>query len=142
MTGIGAMAFMSGKRFGFEKSFIMVFFVMLLTDIVYGFHASMVAVYGAYVLAIVIGRMTSTKGPAYTIVGSLLSSIIFFLLTNSVWLVSSSMYPRTLAGLFESYAAGVPFFRNTLIGDFLYLGVFSALSYVWNTRARIAFPKL
>ncbi len=30
------------------------------------------------------------------------------------------MYPRTMAGLMTSYAAGLPFFRRGLEGDFFF----------------------
>ncbi|MBI2443285.1 MAG: hypothetical protein HYV40_05260 [Candidatus Levybacteria bacterium] len=50
-------------------------------------------------------------------------SVLFFLITNfGVWLMGT-LYSRTLEGLLQSYIMGLPFFRNTLIGDFLYVGV-------------------
>jgi hypothetical protein len=50
----------------------------------------------------------------------LLGAIQFFLITNyCVWMFSN-FYPKTLAGLMACYAAGVPFFWNTLAGDICY----------------------
>ena len=55
---------------------------------------------------------------------SLFSSILFFIVTNfGVWMVSG-MYPHTMSGLFSAYAFAVPFFRNTIIGDLAYTGLF------------------
>ena len=54
------------------------------------------------------------------IVGAFSGSVIFFILTNlGVW-ISSTFYPKTVAGLVECYAMAVPFFSNTLLGSFFY----------------------
>ncbi|HTV56967.1 MAG TPA: DUF6580 family putative transport protein [Terriglobia bacterium] len=64
---------------------------------------------------------------------SVAASTIFFLVSNfGVWL-AWTMYPRSAAGLAECYAAGLPFYGNSLAGDLF----FSALmfgSYYWLLR--------
>ena len=51
----------------------------------------------------------------------LLSSLSFFIITNfGVWLMH---YPKSLTGLLECYTLAIPFFRNSLIGDFFFAGV-------------------
>jgi hypothetical protein len=51
---------------------------------------------------------------------TLASSLMFFGVTNlAVW-AAGSLYPRTLVGLILCYAAAIPFFRNSLIGDMAY----------------------
>lgn len=52
------------------------------------------------------------------IVGSsLLLSVSFFVASNfSVWF-EWNMYPKTLGGLMQCYAAGLPFFRNSVIAE-------------------------
>lgn len=66
---------------------------------------------------------------------SLFGSISFFLLSNfGVWL-GDALYPHSWTGLLECYAAGLPFFRNTLVGDLFYAAVMFG-SYHWlHTRA-------
>ncbi|HSE50100.1 MAG TPA: DUF6580 family putative transport protein [Terriglobales bacterium] len=55
---------------------------------------------------------------------ALSSSVAFFLVSNfAVWAVWA-MYPKTLAGLSACYIAGLPFFRNALIGDLAWTAVF------------------
>lgn len=50
----------------------------------------------------------------------LLGAIQFFVITNfGAWMFLNS-YPKTFAGLMACYAAGVPFFWNTLAGDIGY----------------------
>jgi len=53
---------------------------------------------------------------------SLAGSSVFFLITNfNVWL--GTLYPHTFAGLTACYVAAIPFFGNTLLGDFFFAGV-------------------
>ncbi len=142
MTGMGAMALMGGRRFGFEKAAVLVIISMLISDLIYGFHSSMWAVYGSLLIAAAIGKSIKRSGVSVLIGASIFSSLIFFLFTNfAVWASASSLYPHTIAGLIECYSAGIPFFRNTLIGDVIYLGVFSALSYLWDSRLAVVFHK-
>jgi hypothetical protein len=55
--------------------------------------------------------------------------VVFFLISNfGVWLSGGSLpgtvpYPHTLSGLADCYAAALPFFRGTLIGDWLFAGL-------------------
>ena len=54
--------------------------------------------------------------------GSLLASVIFFIVSNfGVW-AGGMIYPQNLVGLMECYAAAIPFFGNTLMGDLFYAG--------------------
>jgi hypothetical protein len=51
---------------------------------------------------------------------SLVSSVLFFLATNFAWYPWSDLYPKTVDGLIHSYEMGLPFFRNTLMGDLFF----------------------
>jgi hypothetical protein len=81
-------------------------------------------VYGSFILTGIIGLWLKNHKNAQNIVGAtLLSSVLFFLITNfGVW--AAGWYPRTLSGLMQSYMMGLPFFRNTVLGDLCYTGVF------------------
>jgi multisubunit Na+/H+ antiporter MnhF subunit len=51
---------------------------------------------------------------------SLFGAIAFFILSNfGVW-AGSTMYPNTLSGLATCFAAGIPFFANTLAGNLFF----------------------
>lgn len=67
--------------------------------------------------------------------GALGASAIFFLVSNfGAWL-GSPMYPQDFNGLMAAYAAGLPFLRNTLLGDLVYTGVlFGAYQWYLSTR--------
>ena len=97
---------------------------MLLADVFLGFHGTMIWVYGSLIIITIIGFLlkrgvTLQNGAIATIGGSLL----FFLVTNfGVW-ASGSFYPKTVEGLISCYAAGIPFFGNTLAGSVFYSGL-------------------
>ena len=47
-------------------------------------------------------------------------AVIFFLVTNFAdWYLFNS-YAKSWQGLLDCYVAGIPFFRNTLLGDAFY----------------------
>jgi len=98
-------------------AYLVPLFIMVMSDLFLGFHTISIFVYAAFILVSFIG--TRTKKPSvFTI---LLSSISFFIVTNlGVWLIG---YPKTWTGLVECYTLAIPFFRNSLLGDFFYSGV-------------------
>lgn len=80
--------------------------------------------YGAMALIVFAGIFILRKINLKSIVaGSLTASIIFFLVTNfGAWL-GNPLYPQEVSGLFLSYAAGIPFFHFTVLGDLFYSGI-------------------
>jgi hypothetical protein len=76
-------------------------------------------------------KVTSGK----LIAASLIASIIFFLVTNfGSWLIDPmAIYPKTPTGLAAAYAAGIPFFWNTLLGDLFYTAVLFG-THEWVNR--------
>lgn len=68
-------------------------------------------------------------------------SVLFYLVTNwAVWMWSP-LYAPTWSGLVRSYAMGIPFFRNTLLGDLLFTAVFfgcyAAAAWGFQNRAAL-----
>ena len=73
-------------------------------------------------------------------VASLVMSTAFFLLTNlAVWAVGS-WYPTTFAGLGECYLAAIPFYRWTLISDFVFSQAIVAIYSVALYASTVAKP--
>ena len=118
VTPITAMALFSGVYFTDKKyAFIIPLLAMFLSDIFLGFSMITLFVYAAFILVGYIG-IASKKMNIKTI---LISSLSFFIITNfGVWLIG---YPKTFNGLLECYTLAIPFFRNSLIGDFFFAGV-------------------
>ncbi len=83
------------------------------------------AVYAGFLAIVIIGQIIR-KNPTMlaAIGGSLVGSILFYLITNAAVWYGSPYYVQDLSGLLNSYAAGVPFFRNTLAGDLAFTTVF------------------
>ncbi|HKC02728.1 MAG TPA: DUF6580 family putative transport protein [Sphingomicrobium sp.] len=124
-TPIGAMALFSGAyltRRGL--AFAVPLAAMLLSDAVLGFHSGMPFVYGSVALIVAIGWLALKRVSSLRIAGAaLVSSVLFFVVTNfGTWAVSG-MYPMTLAGLAACYLAAIPFFQNMVVGDLFYSGV-------------------
>ncbi len=62
-------------------------------------------------------NLREKSGPVRVVAAALASSVSFFLISNfAVW-AAWEMYPKTFSGLMMSYAAGLPFFRGTAVGD-------------------------
>ena len=118
VTPIAAAALFSGVFLSDKKlAFIIPLAAMAISDMFLGFTLISLFVYSALILIGFIG-IYSKKMSIKTI---LLSSISFFIITNfGVWLI---WYPKTLEGLVECYTLAIPFFRNSLIGDFVYSGI-------------------
>lgn len=134
VTPITAMALFSGVYFTDKKyAFIIPLLAMFLSDLFLGFSLISLFVYAAFILVGYIG-IASKKMNVKTI---LISSISFFIITNfGVWLIG---YPKTVNGLLECYTLAIPFFRNSLMGDFFYAGVmYYAFQFVSNRYLKTA----
>lgn len=105
---------------------------------------TIIAVYGSFLISGLIGLwLKSHKIVTNIIFASFVASLQFFLITNAaVWM--HGMYDRSLLGLWESYIAGIPFFRWTVLGDFFYIGVFFGgyeLVVRWIKSHKLVFAK-
>lgn len=96
-------------------------------------------VYGAFAAIVGLGFVLLRKVKVTNLlVASLIASVLFFLATNFGAWMADPKYPKTAAGLMAAYAAGIPFFWNTLLGDLFYVGVLFG-GYEWAQRR---FPAL
>ena len=120
-AGLFAGAYLGSRRIGL----VIPLLAMLATDVALGFYnwQLMLFVYASLASAVFIGQYYSKNRTLPRFVGSVLGgSALFFLVTNgAVWLLSvDAIYPKTIAGLAECYAAGIPFYRSTLVSDLLW----------------------
>ena len=53
----------------------------------------------------------------------------------AVWLVWT-MYPKTLAGLMQCYAVGLPYFRRGALGDLIFTALFFATPILLRSWGR------
>lgn len=74
-----------------------------------------------------------------TIATVVVSSILFFLLSNGAVWAFSGMYPLNLAGLTQCYILALPFLEKTMLGDLFWTGVlFGGLWLVQHGPAMLA----
>lgn len=128
---IAAMALFAGAHFDRKAlAFVVPLVAMLLSDAVFellfgwGFHANLPAVYASFAAIVGLGLLLRGRVRPVPVVGAaLVSSILFFAVTNlSVWLTSAT-YPMTGQGLTLCCVAALPFFGNTVAGDLFYTGI-------------------
>lgn len=149
-TPIAAIALFGGAYLGKKYlAFIIPIAAMLLSDLLIGFHNTMPAVYISFVIIVVIGMYMLRNPKLLNILSaSVISTILFFIITNFAAWLGDFTYPRNFTGLMESYMAGlvflnnstygISFFINNLLGDLLYTGIFFGVFYL----ARLRFPVL
>lgn len=115
-TSIFAAAYLPKKW-----SLILPLTALFVSDLFIGFYGwEMLFVYGSFALVALLSRFFVNKGIVKLAAITLLGSILFFLITNfGTWLVWD-FYPKNFNGLVTCYLAGIPFFRNTFLGDFIY----------------------
>jgi hypothetical protein len=110
----------------------------------YPFHLSAYLLTWAwYAAVIVLGRILLAKrtSVARVGVGILLAPTSFFLVTNfAAWAAMPQLYPRSLAGLGLSYAAGLPFYRNDLLSTTIVAGLAFGMPAVAHVLAQRHHP--
>ena len=141
-TPITAIILFSSAYFGLRYSVVALFSILFLSDLFLGFYhwPILLAVYVCFALTALVGLMVKDMKFSSVFVGTISSSLVFFLITNwAVWQFGS-MYEHTWSGLTQSYVMALPFFRNSLAGDLFYSGIlfgslkaFFALKKGWYT---------
>lgn len=122
---------------------------MLITDLAlpgYGSTGLALAVYAAMAVPALLGGLLRSRvanvstGVARLIGLAAMPALIFFVVTNlAVW-ATSAMYPATLVGLAECYAAATPFLRRMLAGDLAFTGVLFAAAWIAGSYSFIGQP--
>ena len=92
---------------------------LILSDVVLGFDSSFWYVSAAMLIPVLLGRLARNSVGAL-VAAALASSFSFFLITNFMVWATQSLYPHTAAGLMACFSAGIPFYRNQLLGDAFY----------------------
>ncbi len=133
-TAIGAIALFSGANIRDRKyAFLIPITIMFLSDLIIGFHFSILPVYACFSFAVWMGILIREKQNFKTIISSsILSSLVFFLITNlPLWYLDLKLYPMTIEGTLTSYQMALPFFRNQVIGDLFYNAILFGTFYLY-----------
>jgi hypothetical protein len=136
---LAAMALLGGMYFGRRYALWVPLTVLAATDLV--LNAQMgypilywprVFDYGAFLLVGLLGLWLRERKLGTKIAAALATPFLFFLISNfAVWLfglnLANAQYPKTFVGLLDCYAAGLPFLRGTVIGDWSFMAVFALM---------------
>jgi len=146
-TAIGAIALFSGYYLKNKKlAFALPMAIMLLSDWKLGFYQwqLLASVYLSFAFVVLLGTFIQKKKWFFSFPASLLSTVVFFLVTNwAVWQFTP-WYPHNYAGLIACYASGLPFIKNSFMGDLIYtFGLFSAaqlaILVAKKTKSKLSF---
>jgi len=122
-----AIALFGGVYLSRKIAFILPIFAIAISDIFIGYYGVvlMIAVYGTFLLSVILGFWLKKHKKWYTVGGiAILSAVLFFLITNfAVW-AFTPWYAKTLSGIIQCYLLAIPFFRNTILGNLFYVTVF------------------
>jgi hypothetical protein len=134
-TAIGALAIFGGAQFSDKRlAFIIPITAMAVSDVFIGNGFSLV-VYTGFVAMVACGFLIRNKvNTTNVILVSFISASVFFLITNFAFLYPSTRYSHNISGILTSYAAGLPFFRNMLIGNLVFSSILFGAFYLLSKR--------
>ncbi len=136
-TPVAAMALFGGVYINRKAlAFILPIAAMFLSDLIIGFHSTMLVVYAGVIITVVIGFGLKNRVKVSNIaIASVISSVTFFLITNfGAWMSGLMTYSKDFSGLIQAYIAGIPFFNNGLMGDLFFSTVFFGGFYLVTKR--------
>jgi len=133
---LAAMALIGGMYLGRRFALWVPLAVLVFTDLILNVQMGYPALYwprafdyGAFLLVGLLGLWARERKLGVKIGAALATPFLFFLISNfAVWLFGMNLenapYAKTFSGLAECYAAGLPFLRGTVIGDWAFMAVF------------------
>ena len=133
--------------------FTLPFFTLLVSDVILDFNYNapfftwhVLGRYLALALVAWLGWALQSRASLKTMLpASLLSSVIFYLVTNGFSWLTDPGYVRSFGGFIQALTVGLPqygltptwmFFRNSLVSDFIFTAAFVLLMRAESARAR------
>jgi hypothetical protein len=146
-----AMALFGGAVIKDRKwAFALPLFSMFVSDALYevlfqngmspikGFYSGQWINYLVFATVVVVGFFMKRITITNVLVYSIIAPTWFFLLSNfTVW-AGARMIPQTWNGLMETYALGVPFYRQSVVATLIFSTVFFGAWYVLNRKKSVA----
>jgi len=119
-TSLLALSFYIPLIFGI-KFIPIVVIALSITDLVIGFHSTLMFTWGSVIIIGLISNYFS-KNIYFRISGALTGCFIFFILTNfGVWMLGS--YGNSTQGLINCYILALPFFGYNLISTLMFSSI-------------------
>jgi len=126
VSPVAAMALFGGAVFLDKRlAFVVPFAAMLFSDMIIGLHDTILYVYAAFAMTVMIGFLLRERiGLLSVTVATVGSSLLFFALTNfGVWAAGGHGYAMNGAGLMQAYIAGIPFLQYSMAGNLFFAAV-------------------
>jgi hypothetical protein len=147
-TPVVAILLFSAFIFRGYLKIIIPFSAILISDIFLeitegtGFHQGTWLIYLSFGFILTMGHIILRKASFLRILASsLVSSILFYLITNFALFYPEVTeagqlqgYPHTWEGIIGSYTAGIPFFRNMLAGDLFFTALLFGTYHLVNRQ--------
>ena len=136
---ITAIALFSGAFLSKRTALLLPLIAMIISDKFIGFYdiKLMAAVYGSFLLCVVLGFWIRKNKKWYRILGgSVFATLVFFVLTNFAFWVFTDFYAKTIPGLVQCYLAALPFLKNSFLGDLAYVIIFFGAFEIANVLVR------
>lgn len=103
------------------------------------FNEAMLYVYSGFAAIVVTGQLILSKmNGSRVLIASTIASLLFFLITNFGSMMQNPIYPKSGDGLMMAYAAGIPFFWNTLLSNILYTAIIFVV-FRWVTSRGLSY---
>lgn len=154
---ITALTLVSAVFLGRAWGIVVPLSIIAITDVFIGNGPVMIFTWSAFAVIGIFGWLFSKlniKSAKMKVVGlagvGIFSSVFFFLYTNFGWWLVTNMYPHTWDGLIQCYIMGLPFFKNNLIGDLIFVPMASSAAIflsekfknkIWNQEKIAIFQK-
>ncbi len=130
-----AIALFGGVYLRRSQALWLPLFLMIVTDLGLGLHATVPFTWGSVLLISLIGLWARNRSSLKMIfASSVVSAFLFFVVTNfGAWL---AYYPQTREGFVSCYMLAIPFFRMTLLSTLAYTAVMFGVYELVARRVR------
>lgn len=146
-AALGALALFAAARLRFSLALLVFAAALAIKEVgvylQFGYRPSPVtwACFGVY-LALGWAFLRKTESPFWIGGTAIGASLLFFLTTNfGAWVAQELPYGYSFEGLMNCYAAGIPFYRGTFLGDMVFstalFGAHAALSRAFFPAERV-----
>ena len=121
---VASVALFSGFHLSNKKIALLIPVIcMLISDYFIGFHSLMWAVYLSFSATVIIGFLMKKANGKLIFLNSVLSAVLFFIITNfAVWAMGS-FYSKDFTGLITCFTMGIPFFKYTLLSSIIFSSI-------------------
>jgi hypothetical protein len=142
VSPIGAFALIGGFYLGKRHALWVPFAALFVSDVFLNqqagyaaFHWPRMIDWAAFLLIGMAALAIRERGWKTKLAATFATPFFFYAVSNlGVWLTGINLagvpYAKTLSGLTECYAAGLPFLRGTMLGDWGFAALFAGLMHL------------